>query len=92
MGQGRVAGAEDQVGAELDADLGLQRLADVDLADDANALVGECGLHLDDGVIERRVERLREIVARRVLSTGAGRSRRPLSDPSAGWASAAGTG
>lgn len=56
MGQGGVAGAEDEVRAELDADPCLQRLADVDLPDDAKALMGECGLDLDDGVVEQRAE------------------------------------
>lgn len=61
--QCRVAGAEDEVGAELDADLGLQRPADVYLAGDAKSFVDLRRHHLDDGVIERRVERLRKIVA-----------------------------
>ena len=39
VGQSRVAGAQDGVGAEAFAELGLQRLANVELGDDAETLL-----------------------------------------------------
>ena len=49
--ESRVAGAEDLQRRAIDAELGGQGGGDVDLGEDAEALVGECGSHGDLGLV-----------------------------------------
>jgi hypothetical protein len=56
VGELGVAGAEDDLGVDVDAELVLQRLADVDLGEDPEALFLEGVLHVGDDVVVGGVE------------------------------------
>ena len=56
MGELGIAGAEDDLGVDVDVELVLQRLADVDLGEDPEALLLERVFHAGDGVVVGVVE------------------------------------
>lgn len=56
MGELRVAGPDDELRVGVDIQLFLERLADVDLGEDTEALLLQCGLGGGDGGVEVEVE------------------------------------
>uniref|UniRef100_UPI00313C0063 hypothetical protein n=1 Tax=Inquilinus sp. OTU3971 TaxID=3043855 RepID=UPI00313C0063 len=65
-----IAGAENAVAPEIDAELLLERLPDIDFSDDPEAgLLQGFGRALN-GLVEAAVERLGEVVAHRSARSG----------------------
>ena len=56
VGQGRVAGAQDQVVLHVHVEFGLQGVFDVDLGEDAESLIGQSCAGLGDGLVEGELQ------------------------------------
>ena len=72
VGERRIARAQDDVGSKIDIDLGLERMLDIDPADDTEALFLKSGFNALDRIVELERQRGRKVVALRGSSISRG--------------------